>query len=454
MSSTAWSTLPSLFALLLVGSEYLGRFSARTPRTPKLPATLWVAALIASYVAQLAIIWYAAEHEYPMRPWRAAMPLSVVDAPGVDILHGNVLAAAMLLLGGLQSFALLALYRSHPDRRAVWAGCALMLLLSCFSPALLTFDLYFCVHDALLGFAAYHPPSTPFPGEFHIIDLFLESPAPTLYGPLWLVVVHLTTSVTPTLFGKLMALRFFDAAYFIALIMGLRALGMPARIRNIVALNPGLMLQYVSNAHNDLLAITILVWAAASVRKYPALTFGLIAAAGLIKLPYAILGLPILTAVRRLPVRIAGTVGALATVAALSWAAGGTGYGKALGGHVHDFHPDIAQHAAGVVALALVVWSWFRSRRLQSAVWIMPTLSAALYSWYFVWGLPYALARRRILGYLIVCFPFVTMMIGSAFERIWELNLVLPFVVVVSIFGSNTHRPRRLFRDRGEHVPT
>jgi hypothetical protein len=454
MSFTAWSTLPSLFALLLVGSEYLGRFSSRAPRTPKLPAGLWIAALIASYATQLAIVWYTAVHEHTWVPWRASMPLAVVDAPGAEILHGNILAAVMLLLGAAQSYALLAVYRSHPARMAVQAGCALMLLLSCFSPGLLTFDLYFCVHDALLGFGAYRPPTTPFPGEYHLLDLFLGGPAPTLYGPLWLVVVHIMTSVAPTLLGKLMALRFFDAGYFIAILFGLRALGMPARIRNVAALNPGFMLQYISNGHNDLLAIVVLVWAAACVRKCPALAFGLIAAAGLIKLPYAILGLPILTIVRPLPVRIAGTAGALAVVGALSWAAGGAGYGNALGSHVHDFHPDFAQHAAGAVAVALVALSWFRSRRLQSAVWIMPTLSAALYSWYFVWGLPYALGRRRIIGYLLVCFPFVTMLIGSAYDRIWELNLVLPVVVAVSILAYYKPRSKRLRRDGREPVPT
>jgi hypothetical protein len=78
----------------------------------------------------------------------------------------------------------------------------------------------------------------------------------------------------------------------------------------------------------------------------------------------------------------------------------------------------------------------FGRRRLRAVVWLAPMLSAAIYSWYFIWALPYAVARRRILGYLLVCFPFATMLGGSAFQRTWQLNIVLPVVVAVSILAG------------------
>jgi len=56
--------------------------------------------------------------------------------------------------------------------------------------------------------------------------------------------------------------------------------------------------------------------------------------------------------------------------------------------------------------------------------------------WYFVWGLPYALARRRILGYLLVCFPFAAMLAGP---------VVLPWAVVfvaVWILALSLREPR------------
>jgi hypothetical protein len=312
-----------------------------------------------------------------------------------------------------------------------------MLLLSCSAPALISFDLYNYVHDALLGLAAYQPPSVPFSGEYRVFDLWLGKPVPAPYGPLWLVVVHLVTSVAPTLFGKLMALRAFNLVLYLAMLAGLQALGMPARIRNVAALNPALMLQFVANGHNDLIPIVLLVWAAASVRVQTALAFGLIAAAGLVKLPFAVLGLPIIAAVRSLRARIAGSIAMLAAVVVLSWVVGGAGYLGALVGHVREYPQDPAHQLAALAALALIVLAAAGGRRLRSGVWIMPMLSAAIYSWYFIWGLPYALARRRILGYLLVCFPFVTMLVGSAFMRIWELNLVLPALVIISILAPD-----------------
>jgi len=311
-----------------------------------------------------------------------------------------------------------------------------MLFLSICSPALISFDLYFYVHDAILGLSAYHPPKVPFPGEYHIFDLWLGGTQSTIYGPLFVAAARLVTSTFPTLFGKLMALRFVDAICYLLILRGLRAQGMPERIRTVAALNPGLMLQYVSDGHNDLMPIVALVWGAAVVRTRPALTFGLIAVAGLFKLPYVILGLPIVATVRSLPARFSGTAIVLAIVASLTWAVGGTGYGDALAGYDRDYHPDVAQRVAGALALVLIVSAWFRSRRLKSAVWIMPTLSAALYSWYFIWGLPYALARRRILGYFLVCYPLVATLVGSAIERTWELSIALPILVGLSILVS------------------
>jgi len=235
-----------------------------------------------------------------------------------------------------------------------------------------------------------------------------------------------------------MALRAFSFLLYLGMLAGLRALGMPARIRNVVALNPGLMLQFVANGHNDLVPIVLLVWAAASVRVQTALAFGLIAAAGLVKLPFVVLGLPIIAAVRSLRARVAGSIVVLAAVGALSWAVGGAGYLDSLVGHVRRYPEDPAHQLAALAALALIVLAAAGGRRLRSGVWIMPMLSAAIYSWYFIWGLPYALARRRILGYLLVCLPFAAMLVGSVFLRVWELNLVLPAVVLFSILaGAN-----------------
>jgi hypothetical protein len=115
-----------------------------------------------------------------------------------------------------------------------------------------------------------------------------------------------------------------------SVLAGLRALGAPSRILNVFALNPGLMLQYVANGHNDLIAIAPLVFATAVVRKRATLAFGSIAIAGLIKAPFVLLGLPIVAAVRSVRLRVAGSIAAFVAVAVISWLGAGNGYFKTL----------------------------------------------------------------------------------------------------------------------------
>lgn len=425
----------AFFSLLLVVFEFFGLLSSRSPRTPKLPSPVWIAGLIVSYAVQLGVVYYAAHNQYPADPWRFTMPLMVVDDRGLATAHADVLTGIMLGLAALQSYVLLALYRNVPSQRALVTGCAVLLALSLAAPALMSFDLYGYVHNGLLGLAAYTPPDTPFPGEYHVIDLWFGRPTATLYGPLWLVVAPIVTSLGPTLLTKILALRVLNAALFVALAAGLGALGLPPRVRAIAALNPGLALQFVANGHNDIIAIVLLVYAAAFIkRRAPLLGTGLIAVAGLVKLPYAVLGLPVLAAIRPVSMRLAWAIAMLAAVVACSWFGGGIGYFNSLVGNVTARPEDIVHRIAGIVALALIALAFFGGRRLRTTGWVIPNLAASVFAWYFAWGVPYALARRRIVAYLLVLFPFVTVLFESSFERGWELIVVLPIVCMVAVF--------------------
>lgn len=428
----------AFFTLLLVVFEFFGLLSSRTPRTPKLPPAIWIAAVIAGYAVQLGVVYYAAHNQYPADPWRFAMPLMVVDDRGLATANADVLTGIMLGVAALQSYALLAIYRTVPSQRAIVAGCAGLLVLSLAAPALMSFDLYGYVHNGLLGLAAYTPPSTPFPGEYHVIDLWFGHPTATLYGPLWLVVAPIVTSLGPTLLTKILALRLLNAALFVALVAALGALGLPPRVRAIAALNPGLALQFVANGHNDIIAIVLLAYAAAFIkRRAPLLGAGLIAVAGLVKLPYAVLGLPLLAAVRPLWMRLAWAIAMFAAVVACSWFGGGIGYFNSLFGNVTARPEDVVHRIAGVAALVLIALAFFGGRRLRTTSWVVPNLAAAVFAWYFAWGVPYALARRRILAYVLVLFPLVTVLFESSFERSWELLAVLPILTMVAVFAPD-----------------
>jgi hypothetical protein len=431
-----FQALLALIALCLVACEAFGRFSSRTPATPRPAAWWWVAGLIVSHAAVLALVFYAVRHQQPAEAWRSTMmPLIVIDVfhPARQIDHGNLVATAMLWLAAFQSYALLALYRQKPSRVAVGIGCGVMLLLSCAAPALTSFDLYGYVRDVELGFAAYRPPHVPFPGAYRVFDLWLGKQRASAYGPLWLVVARLVTSVAATLLGKLLALRVFSVLAYLAALAGLRALRMPSRIIAVFALNPGLMFQYVVDGHNDLIAIAVLVFAAAAVRRRPSLAFGLIAVAGLLKLPYALLGLPIVAAVRSVRVRVAGSIAMVAAVATISWIAGGSSYLDRLIEHGTQNLSTGIRKLSDLVAVALILLAAAGGRRLRSAVWLIPTLGAVIFPWYFIWGLPYALGRRRIFGYLLVCFPFVTMLVGVPFVLPLDVLVVALWVIAISL---------------------
>jgi hypothetical protein len=440
----------AFFTLLLLAGEYFGVLSSRTPRTPKLPAWVWVAVLAVSYAVQLGVILYAALNQPGMPDWRLSMPIPVIDDRGLPTANGDLVTAVMLILAALQSYALLALYRLQLSRKLLLAGCGLLLVMSLFAPALMSFDMYGYVRGAVLGIASYTPADIPFSGDYHILNLWFNGPIYTLYGPLWIVMAQAVTAAAPTFFAKLVSFRVFGVLLYVAFLAGLRACGAKPRMMAIAALNPGLMLEYVANAHNDFIAIVLIVFAAAMMRARPLVGLGLVAVAGLVKLPYAIFGLPVLAAIRPVWLRYTGAFAMLAVVIVVSWTGGGPAtvpvtlpvlgtiaipaYIATLVGHVGSRPEDIIHRFAGLVAIVALFAAMAGMRRYRTVPWVVPQIAAAVFAWYLVWGLPYALNRHRALSYLLVCFPLVVVLIESAFLQNWSVLFVIPGLALVSLF--------------------
>ncbi|HTA38494.1 MAG TPA: hypothetical protein VK760_05440, partial [Candidatus Acidoferrales bacterium] len=208
--------IPYLAAFAFVALELGGALRRRAPRTPSLPPWVWLAALLVTYAVQLGAVRYGATHLTSDTAWRLAMPIPVmyVDSTNVD-----AISAVFLLCAAVQSYALLALYRSRASLAIVAGGAAVLLVMSVCAPALLSFDPYGYVHNALLGLQAWSPPATPFAGEYRVIDLWFGKPTATLYGPLWLAIVRMVTGAMPTLLTKLLALRVFNAVLYVVLIV-------------------------------------------------------------------------------------------------------------------------------------------------------------------------------------------------------------------------------------------
>ena len=223
---------------------------------------------------------------------------------------------------------------------------------------------------------------------------------------------------------KIAALRVFNALLYAAAIAMLRGLGVPRRILVAVALNPANDVPVLTNVHNDIIAIDLLLGAAALARTRNAAASGLFAAAGLVKLPYLALGLPVFSAARPISHRLIAVAAGIAAAAAVSWFAGGSGYVAALTQHASPAHVALAWRLipAGIALVALVA-ALLGARRYIAALWFIPSLGAFelpwatasgqtfampwILPWYFIWGLPYALNRHRILGFLTVSFPLL-----------------------------------------------
>lgn len=344
--------------------------------------------------------------------------------------------AGSLILGIVQSYVLLALSRARVRWLGIAIGCAFMLALSMLSPVLTNADLYAYVGNGLLGRGAYTPPQQVFSGEFAAINHFWGVPVPPMtYGPLWPAIVRLATFFTPTLLGKMLALRALGALMLVLLVLLLRAYGVPTRVLSLVALNPAMHFQFVLNAHNDLLPIVLCVAAAIVVLEWPIAAGAFVAIAALIKAPYAVLALPIFARMRSPADKAVAIAATLVLSAMLSWLAGGMPYLDAIARYGSTAHLAAALHVlAAVAAIALVVAGIAGLRRIVKGMWLIPMLGAYVAPWYAIWSLPYALGSRRALTYLLVMFPFASMLVEPALAREWKLVIVVPLAVALAVY--------------------
>ena len=420
-----------LAALVLAAGDFCGRLARWRVVAPVWGAAPWCSVLFVSYAGQLAIVYAAAQHS----PWPIALVPAVPE-------RGDLVTASLLALGAVQVFALAGLYRARIGAAVVATGAA-MLALSWFAPVFLNADIYAYVGNGLLGIGAYAPPNAPFSGDFSVINARWETPVPAAtYGPLWLTIARLVVTITPSLAGKLLAFRALGLISFVALVALLRACGLPGRILALAALNPGLLLQFVVDAHNDMLPIVLVVAAAAIVRRLPYAACALVVVAALVKLPYAITGLPVLAALYPATRRYAACAAVVAAAMLLSWLGGGAGYARALLGYASSTGLlSVLHFGAALAAVAAILAAVAGARRLRGAVWLMPMLGAYTASWYAIWSLPYALGRRNVLVYLLVWFPLVSVLAEPSLARPWTMVFVIPALVAVSLRYSLQPRP-------------
>lgn len=420
-------------ALVLLVLELRGRAVIPRIAAPAWGAPVWIALLVASYAAQLAVVWYAASTVAMVQTWRAALPIGVAEH---GMAHPDAIEGALLILAFVQVWALAGLYRSRPAPIGTALGFAALIALSMAAPASISPDAYAYAGDALLGRNAYHPPNTIFSGEFAAIDRLFHPPLlPAPYGPLWLALDRIVTAPFPALGAKIVALRAFGALCYLGLIAALRGCSLSQRAIAIAAVNPAIAQQYVADAHNDLLGIALVVAAAALVAaRRPFAAAGAAVVAALVKLPFVLLALPVFVRVRPTALRYALCASAIVAAVALSWIGGGSDYLRGLTVHVPMAGAVFFGNAAvTIAALTLLGLAVVTPRRYASALWIFPMMSSYVATWYVTYGLPYALWRRRILAYLLIALPLATILVDAKFVRPWTFAVALPAVVILDL---------------------
>lgn len=424
-------------ALALLYLELRGRRVIPRVAVPAWRAPAWIVLLLASYAAQLAIVWYAAVTVASVQPWRRALPIGVAEH---GMAHPDAVEAALLILAAAQVWGLAGLYRARPSWSATGLGFIVLVALSIAAPATISPDAYAYVGDALLGHNAYNPPNALFRGDFVAIDRLFGTPLlPAPYGPLWLALDRLVTAPFSTLGAKIVALRAFGAVCYLGLIAALRGCSVSRRAIALAAVNPAIAQQYVADAHNDLLGIAFVIVAAALIAaRRPFAGAAAVVVAALVKLPFVLLALPVFVRIRPGALRYALCAGAIVLAIALSWIGGGSAYLRGLTVHVPVAGAVFFANAAvTIAALTLLGLAVIAVRRYASAVWIFPMMSSYIATWYMTYGLPYALERRRILVYLLTALPLATMLVDAKFMRPWTFAAVLPAVVILDVALAN-----------------
>jgi hypothetical protein len=357
---------------------------------------------------------------------------------------------ALIAVGALESAVLFALYRVLRDRPAARmerAGLALaavaMLLLALHARALIGFDLYAYLGYAKLAtlHAAYAPPPVRFPGAFGTINDVWGTPLVTsYYGPLWIALDRLAVGGATTLGGALHTLRLIEVVPF-AIVAGALAMRGGVAFIALFALDPVVHVLYLTNGHNDLVGIALVLVALALVRRFPLFAALLAGAAGLVKLPFAATALLVFAGRGALAPRAAWVLLAFAVAGGGSLLLGGTEYAHDLAFRLHQvnqvhvtvtvFTGKAIRTCLLLVALFALAAAFARGIVWRSASWSFAALSSTVYPWYLAAALPYAALERGALASFLILFPLAAALLENAFPHL-GLGQVVMLVMLLS----------------------
>lgn len=422
-------------------------------------AVFWTCcALVVSWFAQLAVIVVAAWRQQPFPAWFGSLPLIPIDQRPPLNAHtpdwvGISIAALALVHAALLGLLFRALRGRSVSRRSgavLGVAAFVMLLASIACPAMANNDAYLYAGFAHLGGAAYHPPAVRFPGELGLVNDMWSTPImPCAYGPLWLWLSVGIAKVFPHLGALLFAFRVLGAALVLACVWLLMRLRQEPAIIALFALNPVVLNQFVVDAHNDVVGLTLLLGAMVLAAKRPWVAVVLVGLAGAAKLPFALAGAVVFHVVPRLSLRMACAFVGIGIALVLTMLGSHGEYFAAAasaGSHQNWTDPGIrAGHAVAVAAALLAIGAAVLARRFApGAAWTMVSFGAMVLPWYTAWSIPYALAEGSFAAVFLVSLPVAAFYFTTAYAMTiptWLLTYAIVLTpVAVAIWGVASRR--------------
>lgn len=438
-----------IFALFCAGFLIVRKEPRTAAEAPAERAKSWqvllcCAVLAATFWAELNVIRVAAETQQPFPPWFAGLPLLVIDEN--PPLHGHTppwVGNDLALLAITQTVALYALYRALRRRQptfgalAIIAVSCLFMLVAALSTRAIAAgaDLYLNVGYSQLGLGAYSPPNKPFEGDFQVLNHLKGTPlAPAVYGPLWLLLARFAAWCAQTLGGQLQTFRILGALSFLGCLGVLAAMRTPLAVLGLFAVNPGLVFQYVVDAHNDITPLVFALCAVALARRHPAIALLCAVVAGAMKLPFALASAVAFSQLEDRKKRVAFALAAIVLSVIVTALLSRGAYFAALQNPLAfqglsdpgDRLAHVLATAAVLATATLAIWS---RRFIATGAWTFLSLGPLVLPWYLAWGVPYALIEGTFLPIYLFTLPLLAFDLSTTFGITPAMRLIYLAVV-------------------------
>ncbi len=385
---------------------------------------------LALFVVELGIVEFEARYQVASACW-LHLPIPVVG--DFDRRSGGqamlVPSALLALCAIAQALVLACMYTASAqrqlsvlERRFIGAAFACGIAAAVLSPAMTSSDAYYYISYAKVGLASFvaapHAIAIPdFALRARCVDLLL----PSAYGPAFVIYARALLVAVHQPIAAIVVLRATNLVWLLGTIALLRRMGLAPSVVALFALNPVVLLEYVTNAHNDIIPLCLIVAAMVLDGSLALVSTLLITVAGLVKLPFLAVGALAFAAQSSLRERVLLVVMSttLALVSSYLWA--GPVYFKGLAWYHALYAASGDRDIVTLTLIALVSVGFAVANRMYNGAgaFAFPGLALSpLRPWYGAWGLPYALREQRHLPLFLVLLPISAFLMSDSVSSV------------------------------------